>query len=137
MMRILFLLSVLFVCTSAFCKARANYSSAINAGDFLYVSGQVPIDPATGKMMEGDIETLTNQAIDNIQHLLRLNGVDLKQVVSTVVYLKDIRDYDAMDQAYGSRFNFQYPPARDVVAAADLLYNARIEISCVAYKKRK
>ena len=136
MIRILCFFSALFLMNCSFCRASSNYSSIITAGDFIYVSGQVPIDPVTGKMMEGDIETLTNQVIENIEQLLFSKGVTLNKVVKTQVFLKDIRDYEAMDSAYGQWFNFQFPPARDVVAASDLLYNARIEISCIAYKKR-
>jgi 2-iminobutanoate/2-iminopropanoate deaminase len=138
MIRLCLLLSLFLATNVAFSKdkEKASYSLAVNAGDFIYVSGQVPIDPSTGTMIEGDIETLTNQAIDNVKHILKMNGADLKHVVSTVVYLADIRDYDAMNEVYKQRFHFKYPPARDVVAVSDLLYNARIEISCIAYKKR-
>lgn len=85
-------------------------------------------------MIDGDIQTLTNQVIDNMQHLLKIKGSSLKQVIKTEVYLTDIRDYQAMDAAYAKRFNFQ--SARDVSAVSDLPYNARIEISCIAYTKR-
>ncbi|MBS0652347.1 MAG: hypothetical protein JSR39_02345 [Verrucomicrobia bacterium] len=136
MFRLCLLLSLFFATNAAFSKEKAAYSLAVNAADFIFVSGQVPVDPSTGELIQGDIETLTNQVIDNLQHVLRLNGADLNQVVSTVVYLTDIRDYDAVNQVYQQRFNFQFPPARDVIAVSDLLYNARIEISCIAYKKR-
>jgi len=136
MMRTLFAFFAILLMNSSFCRAATTYSSVVTAGDFVFVSGQVPIDPNTGKMIDGDIETLTNQVLDNIQHLLQVKGVTMKRVVKTQVFLKDIRDYDAMDKVYGKWFNFQYPPARDVIAAPDLLYNARIEISCIAYKKR-
>lgn len=136
MFRSLFFLCAMICSISGFCDQNANYSSAVTAGDFIYVSAQLPVDPLTGMLIEGDIETLTNQVIDNIEHLLKIKGVTLKQVIKTEVYLKDIRDYQAMDSAYGERFNFQYPPARDVVGGVHLPFNARIEISCVAYKKR-
>src|SRR3989304_7963489 len=111
MIRFLFLFSALFFASNVVCAkkltAQVNYSPAIVAGDFIFISGQFPIDPVTGRMIEGDIATLTNQTIDNIRSLLLSNGVDLNQIVNMMVYLKDIRDYEAMDQAYGQRFNFQ------------------------------
>jgi len=108
----------------------------VTAGDFVYVSAQSPVDPMTGEMVEGDIETLTNIVIDRLQHELLIKGVALSKVIKTEVFLKDIRDYEGMDAAYGARFNFQFPPARDVIEVSNLLNNARIEISCIAYKKR-
>lgn len=133
MNRILFLFSAFLFTGSVFCHA-ASYSEAIKAGNFLYVSGQFPIDPTTGKIIDGDMETLTNQAIDNMQHLLHVKGYNMNQVVKTEVYLTDIRDYEAMDSAYKQRFPYAHPPARDVVQVAGLLYNSAIEISCIAYK---
>ncbi len=135
MIRLFSLLSVLFFSSATFCHAQVNYSPAVVAGEYIYVSGQVPIDPNTGQMIEGDIATLTTQAINNMQQVLQAYGSNLNKVVKTVVYLRDIRDYDAMDAAYGAQFFLPNPPARDVVTAANLLYNAQIEISCVAYKK--
>ena len=114
----------------------STYSEAVNAGDVLYISAQLPLDPSTGQIVHGDMETLTNLVIDHIQHLLHLNGMKMNQVVKTQVYLQDIRNYQAMDNAYHSRFCFQYPPARDVVEVSNLLYNAPIEISCIAYRNR-
>ncbi|MBS0652345.1 MAG: RidA family protein [Verrucomicrobia bacterium] len=136
MFRAVFFLCALISSLSGFCDQNATYSSAVTAGDFIYVSGQLPVDPSTGTLIEGDIQTLTNQVINNMEHLLKVKGVTLKQVIKTQVYLTDIRDYDAMNAAYGQRFNFQYPPARDVVAVSDLPFNARLEISCIAYKNR-
>jgi 2-iminobutanoate/2-iminopropanoate deaminase len=110
-------------------------SGVVIAGDYAYVSGQFPIDPVTGRMAEGNIGTLTHLTLDHLNRLLLEAGFVMQQVISTRVYLTDIRDYDGMDSAYASRFNFIRPPVRDVVAAANLPNNARIEISCVAYKK--
>lgn len=113
-----------------------DYSDAVTAGDFVYVSGQVPIDPTTGQIMSGTIDVLTNVVIDQIQHLLRVKGCTMGQIVKTQVYLGDIRDFNGMDAAYAERFNFAYPPARDVIQAGGLLNNAPVEISCIAYKLR-
>ncbi len=134
--RLLFILPILLVSSMVVGHATDTVSPAVNAGDFLYVTGQLPIDPVTGEMIQGDMETLTNQAIDNLKHILHVKGYKMKQVVKTVVYLSDIRDYDAMDFAYGERFTSNFPPAREVAAVSQLPNNARIEISCVAYKKR-
>jgi len=136
MIRSVFFLCALFCSMSGFSSQTASYSSVVTAGDFIYVSAQLPVDPITGEMIEGNIQTLTNQCIDNIEHLLKVKGSSLKQVIKTEVYLTDIRDYHAMDAAYAKRFNFQYPPARDVSAVRSLPYNAHIEISCIAYTKR-
>ena len=133
MIRILFLIASLFFTVNSY---SLTYSSAVTAGDFVYVSAQSPVDPMTGQMVEGDIGMLTNLVIDHLQHELLIKGVALSKVIKTEVFLKDIRDYEGMDAAYGARFNFQYPPARDVVEVSNLLNNARIEISCIAYKKR-
>ncbi len=135
MKKSLFLLSALLFSGSAFCSG-PTYSQVVTAGDFAYVSAQLPIDPTTGKIVQGDITTLTNLVIDHIQHELHVKGFTLKQVIKTEVSLYDIRDYDQMDAAYGLRFNFTYPPARDVIQAANLPSNASIQISCIAYRLR-
>ena len=109
-------------------------SSIKSYGGFVYISAQAPIDPITGEMVEGDIHALTDLVIDHLQQQLKLRGYKLKQVVKTEVYLKDIRDFEGMNAAYGARFNFQHPPARDVIEVPNLLNNARIEISCIARK---
>ncbi|MBS0605295.1 MAG: RidA family protein [Verrucomicrobia bacterium] len=136
MKRFKFLLAALLLTGSAVSVSASTYSEAVNAGDFLYISGQFPIDPSTGKIVEGDMGTLTNVVLDHIQHLLHVNGLTMKQVVKTEVYLTDVRDFNAMDSAYATRFNFPFPPARDVVVVSNLLNNATIEISCIAYKLR-
>lgn len=133
-MRYLLALCSLCLCGEVAVHANQTYSEAITAGNFLYVSGQLPIDPTTGQLAQGDIPTLTNLVIDSIQHWLRVKGFTMKDVIKTEVYLRDMRNYAEMDSAYGARFNFQYPPARDVIEASDLLYNSPIEISCIAYK---
>lgn len=136
MIKLCMLLTALCAANLGFSKDKANYSAAATAGDFIYVSGQYPVDLRTGVMVNGDIETLTDQVIDNMKHVLKANGADLKDVISTTVYLTDIRDYSAMDEAYGKSFKSKYPPTRNVVAVSELAYNARIQISCVAYKKQ-
>lgn len=136
MKRFMMMMGAFLLTGQAHLMATSSYSNAVTAGDFLYVSGQFPIDPSTGQISTGDMQTLTNLALDQVQHWLRQKGLTMSQVIKTEVYLTDIRDYDAMDAAYAERFNFQYPPARDVIAVSSLLNNSRIEISCVAYKNR-
>jgi 2-iminobutanoate/2-iminopropanoate deaminase len=133
--RILSLFSACILISGA-CDVEANQSEAVTAGEYLYVSGQYPIDPTTGKLVLADMETLTNLVIDNLQHQLHVKGFVMKEVIKTEVYLTDIRNYEAMDNAYGLRFNVQYPPARDVIQVSNLLYTSPIVISCIAYKGR-
>jgi 2-iminobutanoate/2-iminopropanoate deaminase len=128
------ILSALLYVSSGFCMD--NQSDAVVAGDFVYVSAQLPIDPATGKIVQGDIGSLTNLVIDHIQHVLRVKGFQLKNVVKTEVYLDDIRNFTLMDQAYGVRFPSSFPPARDVIVSPQLLSNSPIQISCIAYRYR-
>jgi len=136
MKKLLFVLSAFLFTGSAFCSSHPTFSPVVNAGDFLYVSAQFPIDSTTGKIISGDMETLTNQVMSNLVHLLHLNGVTLHQVIKTEVCLTDIRDYDSMNSAYGQWFSFKFPPARDVMQVSNLLYNSPIQISCIAYRLR-
>lgn len=141
MKRILFLISAVVFTNVAFTNHHnihqsADYSEAVTAGDYLYVSAQFPIDPNTGKIVEGDMITLTNLVIDNIQHQLHVKGFTLNKVIKTEVYLTDVRNFQLMDSAYAARFNFQYPPARDIIITPHLLNNSPIQISCIAYKNR-
>jgi 2-iminobutanoate/2-iminopropanoate deaminase len=136
MFRTLLVLLSFFVSAKSYSNQPQDYSNAVTAGDFLYVSGQFPIDPVTGKMAHGSMEDLTNLTLDYIEHILHVKGFKMNQVVKTEVFLVDMRDFDQMDAAYASRFNSQHPPARDVTQSAKLQNNARVEISCVAYKNR-
>lgn len=132
MKQVITLLLALFLTNSAF---STDYSQAITAGDFVYVSAQLPLD-SSGKIVHGDMVTLTNLVISNLQHQLRIKGLTLAQVIKTEVYLTDVRDFDLMDSTYATWFNFTYPPARDVIVAKNLLNNSPIQISCIAYKLR-
>ena len=135
MKRYFALMAALLLVGGASSVTASTYSNAVTAGDYLYVSAQLPVDES-GSVIVGDMQTLTNYVLDQVQHLLRVKGFDMQQVVKTEVYLTDMRNYDAMDSTYGSRFNFRYPPARDVVVASGLPYNSPIQISCIAYKHR-
>jgi 2-iminobutanoate/2-iminopropanoate deaminase len=133
MYRSIFFLLTLICSIYGYSTEEAIVSSAVKAGNFVYVSAQLPINPSTGQMIEGDMEVLTTQVINNIQQVLKKEGLKLKDIVKTEVYLVDIRDYQCMNAAYGAVFNFKNPPARDVIATSALPFNAQISISCVAY----
>lgn len=107
------------------------YSAALRAGQLLFVSGQVPLDPATGAMVEGDIAAQTRRVLQNIGALLEAGGLSFAQVVRTTVYLADMNDFVAMNDVYRTFFSEPYP-ARSTVQAARLPRDARIEIDVIA-----
>ena len=118
--------------TDAAPKALGPYSQAIRAGEFLFVSGQVPIDPATGALVTGSIGDQTQQTLKNIGAILRAAGTSFSRVVRTTVYLADLEDFPVMNEAYGAFFT-PPQPARSTIQAARLPRDARIEIDVVAY----
>jgi len=107
------------------------YSQAIRANGFVYTAGQIPLDPATGQIVEGDIQVQTHRALNNLQAVLEAAGTDLSSVVKTTVFLQDMDDFGAMNEIYG-RFFGQSPPARSAVEVARLPLGAQIEIEAVA-----
>jgi 2-iminobutanoate/2-iminopropanoate deaminase len=107
------------------------YSHAVWAGDLLYLSGQTPIDPATGKLIDGDVETQTMRCFDNLELVLLDSGLRLDDVIKCNVYLTSMADFPAMNGAYQRRFTKPYP-ARTTVAVAGLPLGARVEIELVA-----
>jgi 2-iminobutanoate/2-iminopropanoate deaminase len=120
------------VSTEAAPKALGPYSQAIRAGQFLFVSGQVPIDPATGQIVEGTIGDQTRRAFENISAILEAGGASLQQVVRTTVYLADLSDFPAMNEVYATFFN-PPQPARSTIQAARLPREARIEVDVIAF----
>ena len=112
-------------------KAIGPYSAALRAGQLLFVSGQVPIDPDTGMMVDGDIGTQTRRALQNIGALIESAGLSLQHVVRTTVFLADMNDFAAMNDTYRTFFAEPYP-ARSTVQAARLPRDARIEIDAIA-----
>jgi 2-iminobutanoate/2-iminopropanoate deaminase len=108
------------------------YSQAIRAGHFLFVSGQVPIDPATGELVSGTIGDQTRRALQNIGEILKAAGGSFQQVVRTTVYLADLGDFPAMNEAYATFFAAPQP-ARSTIQAARLPKDARIEIDVIAF----
>lgn len=107
------------------------YSHAVWAGELLYLSGQTPIDPATGKLVEGDVETQTHRAFDNLHAVLEDAGMSMDDVIKCNVYLTDMANFPQMNKAYGARFARPYP-ARTTVAVAGLPLGALVEIELVA-----
>lgn len=109
------------------------YSQAIAAGNTVYVSGQIPIDPATGAFAGNDITTQTRQSLTNLRNILQAAGMDMSNVVKTTVLLADMGDFAAMNAVYAEFFTQPYP-ARAAFQAACLPRNALVEIECVAVK---
>ena len=112
-------------------KAIGPYSPAIRTGQLLFVSGQVPLDPATGALVTGDIAAETRQVMENVGALLTAGGLDFAAVVRTTVFLADMNDFGAMNAVYGEYFAEPYP-ARATVQVARLPRDARIEIDAIA-----
>jgi 2-iminobutanoate/2-iminopropanoate deaminase len=112
-------------------RAIGPYSPALRAGNLLFVSGQVPIDPATGALVAGDIATQTRRALDHVGALLAAAGLDFASVARTTVFLADMNDFAAMNDVYAAYFTPPYP-ARSTVQAARLPRDARVEIDAIA-----
>jgi 2-iminobutanoate/2-iminopropanoate deaminase len=112
-------------------KAIGPYSQAVRAGQLLFVSGQVPLDPATGQIVAGDIETQTRRVFDNLAAVLKAGGRSFADVVRTTVFLADMNDFTAVNDVYGTYFSTPYP-ARATVQVARLPKDARVEIDLIA-----
>lgn len=109
------------------------YSQAIEVNGFIFASGQIPIDPKTGNLVEKDIRKQTLQAITNAGNILKAAGTDLSKVVKTTVYLADMNDFTAMNEIYAQYFSEPYP-ARLAVAVKDLPKGALVEVEVLAAK---
>jgi 2-iminobutanoate/2-iminopropanoate deaminase len=107
------------------------YSQGIRSGGFLFCSGQIPLDPATGKIVEGGIQAQTERVLRNLEAVLASGGASLRSVVKTTVYLADLADFPAMNGVYGTFFP-ENPPARATVQVAKLPAGALVEIDAVA-----
>lgn len=107
------------------------YSAAIWAGELLYLSGQTPIDPATGELITGDVGAQTHRAFDNLEAVLKDAGLTMDHVIKCNVYLTDMANFAAMNAAYATRFTKPFP-ARTTVAVRGLPRNALVEIEMVA-----
>jgi 2-iminobutanoate/2-iminopropanoate deaminase len=112
-------------------KAIGPYSHAVRTGQLLFVSGQVPIDPATGNLVDGDITAQTQRVMLNLDAVLKAAGLSLQDVVRTTIYLADMNDFAAVNAAYGTFFSDPYP-ARATVQVSRLPKDARVEIDAIA-----
>ncbi|MBI5369376.1 MAG: RidA family protein [Planctomycetes bacterium] len=119
------------VASDAAPKAIGPYSQAIACGEWLFTSGQIALDPATGPVVPGGIAEQTRRVLDNLKAVLTAGGSSLDRVVKTTVYLKDLAEFGAMNEAYAAYFTGN-PPARSTVEVARLPRDVRVEIDAVA-----
>ena len=112
-------------------RAIGPYSQAIRAGSLLFVSGQIPLDPKTGAMVDGDIAAQTHRVFANLKAILEAAGASFDNVVRTTVYLADMNDFTTVNEIYGTYFSSP-APARATVQAARLPKDARVEIDLIA-----
>lgn len=108
------------------------YSQAVRAGEFLYVSGQIPLVPATGQLATGGVEAQAQQVLENLKAILTAAGATLADVVKTTIFLKDMNDFQKVNEIYGGYFKPPYP-ARATVEVARLPRDVGVEIECVAH----
>ncbi|MBA3957574.1 MAG: RidA family protein [Parachlamydiaceae bacterium] len=113
--------------------ALGPYSQAVCAGNYVFVSGQVAIDPAVGKLAGETIELQTAQVLKNIEAILLAQGLTLENVVKAEVFLKDLKDFPAMNKIYGERFSYAVKPSRATVQVSKLPLDALVEIACIAF----
>jgi 2-iminobutanoate/2-iminopropanoate deaminase len=111
-------------------KAIGPYSQAVKASGFVFTAGQVPFDPATGQLIEGDVARQTVRVLENLKAIVEAAGSSLDRAVKATVYLKDMNDFAAMNEVYARYFPAN-PPARSTVEAARLPRNVRIEIDLI------
>ncbi len=114
-------------------KPIGPYSQAIGAGNFIFCSGQIPLDPLTGQLIQGDISAQTERILDNFEAVLKAAGSSLKQSVKLTVYLTNLGDFDALNKVLAARFIYE-PPARAVVQVSALPKNASVEMDLIALK---
>jgi 2-iminobutanoate/2-iminopropanoate deaminase len=122
------------VSTTAAPAAIGPYSQAIKAGDFLFASGQIPLDPSTGTLVDGGIAEQTHQVLKNLGAVLGAAGIGFDKVVKTTVYLSDMADFAAVNEIYATYFP-QPAPARATIQAARLPRDVKVEIDFIAYLK--
>jgi len=108
------------------------YSPAVRANGLIFASGQIPLDPESGKVIKGPIATQVRQTLENLQMLLEAGGSSLSKTVKCTVYLSDLQDFQAMNEVYSSYFHDKAPPARTTIQAAQLPMGADVEIDAIA-----
>jgi 2-iminobutanoate/2-iminopropanoate deaminase len=109
------------------------YSQAIQAGDMLFISGQIAIERASGKIILGNIEEETKQVMTNLNEILKAAGFNFSHVVKSTIFLKDMNNFPKVNEIYGQYFQ-QQPPARETVEVSRLPKDVNVEISCIAVK---
>ena len=119
------------IATSDAPAAIGPYSQAIRSGNFIFCSGQIPLDPKSGEMVADDIGAQTRRVLDNISGLLKSEGLSLGDVLKTTIFLTDLGNFQIVNEIYGSYFNNQ-PPARSTVQVSALPKGARVEIEVIA-----
>ena len=124
------------IATESAPRAIGPYSQAVRAGNLIFASGQIPIDPATGEFVSDEITEQTEQVLRNISAVFEAAGASLNQVVKTTVFLADMDDFTAMNDVY-ARFFGEHRPARATVQAARLPRDAKVEIEAIAWVDSK
>ena len=110
------------------------YNQAVLSGNMLFVSGQIPIDPQTGDLVEGDIKKETRQSMENISAILEAAGMTFENVIKTSIFLSDMHQFSGVNEVYGSYFDPATAPARETVEVANLPKFVNVEISVIAVK---
>ena len=113
-------------------KAVGPYSQAVSMGNLIFTSGQIPIDPATGKLVEGDIKRHTRQVMENLKAVLEACGSDFSKVIKATIYLDDINDFEKVNDVYGEYFPSDRP-ARSAFQVAAMPLGAKVEIEMIAH----
>jgi 2-iminobutanoate/2-iminopropanoate deaminase len=113
-------------------RAIGPYSQAIQAGPFVFISGQIPIDPSTGELVTGEIRQQTRQVMENIRQILESQGLTMQAVVKATIFLRNMAHFSQVNEVYGTYFPAE-PPARSTIEVSNLPRNADIEIEAVAF----
>ncbi len=121
--------------TTAAPEAIGPYSQAVAAGPYVFTSGQIGLDPATGRLVEGDVAAQARQVMANLAAVLAAAGLTFADVVKTTIFLADMSDFAAVNDVYGESFEGAAPPARSTIAAAALPRGALVEIEAIAARR--
>ncbi len=117
-------------------QAIGPYSQAVFAGEFLFISGQIPIDPKTGALVDNTIERQTKQVLANLEAILQAAQLGVESIVKTEIFLKNLQDFPVVNQLYAEAFPHSIKPARQTIEVSGLPLGALVEISCIAYKPK-
>lgn len=119
------------ICTDSAPKAIGPYSQGVRINNMLFTSGQIPLDPATMQLVEGNVQVQTHCVLNNLKAVLEAAGLTLQDVVKTTVYMKNLSDFPRMNEVYAEYFGTN-PPARSTVEVAKLPREVQVEIDCIA-----